>query len=133
MTIKVDPEENEIGALFDFVNLAGRRVLEIGSGDCRLTWRYADRVEQVTAVEPFAPAITRAREQLPRELEGRVVLRTGDVRGVRGADPQVGLRCGDLFLVSLLYGARPHGTGPGGGTPLASAEWRADRHRASHW
>jgi SAM-dependent methyltransferase len=75
MTIKADPEENEIGALFDFVDLDGARVLEIGSGDCRLTWRYAGRVEQVTAVEPFAPAITRAREQLPRELEGRVVLR----------------------------------------------------------
>ena len=75
MTIKVDPEENEIGALLDFVDLDEARVLEIGSGDCRLTWRYAGRVEQVTAVEPFAPAVTRAREQLPRELEGRVVLR----------------------------------------------------------
>jgi SAM-dependent methyltransferase len=75
MTIKVDPEENETGALFDFVNLAGARVLEIGSGDCRLTWRYADRVEHVTAVEPFAPAVTRGRQRLPRELEGRVVLR----------------------------------------------------------
>ena len=75
MTIKVDPEENEIGGLFDFVDLDGRRVLEVGSGDCRLTWRYADRVEQVTAVEPFAPAITRARQHLPRELAGRVVLR----------------------------------------------------------
>ena len=75
MTIKVDPEENEIGALFDFVDLDRRRVLEVGSGDCRLTWRYADRVEQVTAVEPFAPAITRARQHLTRELEGRVVLR----------------------------------------------------------
>jgi SAM-dependent methyltransferase len=75
MTIKIDPEENEIGALFDFADLDGGRVLEIGSGDCRLTWRYAERVEQVTAVEPFGPAITRAREHLPRELEGRVVLR----------------------------------------------------------
>jgi SAM-dependent methyltransferase len=75
MTIKVDPEENEIGALFDFVDLDGARVLEVGSGDGRLTWRYAERVEQVTAVEPFGPAITRARQQLPRELEGRVVLR----------------------------------------------------------
>jgi SAM-dependent methyltransferase len=75
MTIKVDPEENEIGALFDFVNLDGRRVLEVGSGDCRLTWRYAERAEQVTAVEPFGPAITRARQHLPRGLEGRVVLR----------------------------------------------------------
>jgi SAM-dependent methyltransferase len=75
MTIKVDPEENEIGALFDFVPLDGARVLEIGSGDGRLTWRYAERAEQVTAVEPFGPAITRARQQLPKELEGRVVLR----------------------------------------------------------
>jgi Methyltransferase domain len=75
MTIKVDPEENETGALFDFVDLTGAHVLEIGSGDCRLTWRYADRAEHVTAVEPFAPAITRARQQLPRELESRVVLR----------------------------------------------------------
>ena len=57
MTIKVDPDENEIGALFDFVDRDGARVLEIGAGDCRLTWRYADRVEQVTAVEPFAPAM----------------------------------------------------------------------------
>ena len=75
MTIKVDPEENEIGALFDFVDLDRVRVLEIGSGDGRLTWRYAERADQVTAVEPFAPAITRARQHLPRELGGRVVLR----------------------------------------------------------
>jgi SAM-dependent methyltransferase len=75
MTIKVDPEENETGALFDFVDLDGGRVLEIGSGDGRLTWRYAERAEHVTAVEPFGPAITRARQHLPRELEGRVVLR----------------------------------------------------------
>jgi 16S rRNA A1518/A1519 N6-dimethyltransferase RsmA/KsgA/DIM1 with predicted DNA glycosylase/AP lyase activity len=75
MTIKVDPEENEIGALLDFVDLDGGRVLEIGSGDGRLTWRYAERAAQVTAVEPFAPAVMRAREHLPQELEGRVVLR----------------------------------------------------------
>ena len=75
MTIKVDPEENEIGALFDFVALDGGRVLEIGSGDCRLTWRYAERAEHVTAVEPYAPAVTRARQHLPQQLEGRVVLR----------------------------------------------------------
>lgn len=75
MTIRVDPEENEIGALFDFVDLDGRRVLEIGSGDGRLTWRYADRAATVTAVEPFAPSVARATENLPQELVGRVVLR----------------------------------------------------------
>jgi cyclopropane fatty-acyl-phospholipid synthase-like methyltransferase len=68
MTVRVDPEQNEIGALLDFVDLDGRRVLEIGSGDGRLTWRYADRVASVTAVEPFAPAVARAEDNLPREL-----------------------------------------------------------------
>jgi ArsR family transcriptional regulator len=75
MMIRVDPEENEIGALLDFVDLDGRRILEIGSGDGRLTWRYANRAATVTAVEPFAPAVARATENLPQEVVGRVVLR----------------------------------------------------------
>jgi len=37
MTIRVDPEQNETCALFNFVDLDGRRVLEIGSGNGRLT------------------------------------------------------------------------------------------------
>jgi SAM-dependent methyltransferase len=75
MTVRVDPEQNEIGALFGFVDLDGRRVLEIGSGDGRLTCRYANRAADVTAVEPFAPAVVRAQENLPRELAPRVALR----------------------------------------------------------
>ena len=75
MTVRVDPEQSEIGALLDFVNLDGRRVLEIGSGTGRLTWRYADRAAHVTAVEPFAPALAHAEDNLPPELVRRVVLR----------------------------------------------------------
>ena len=75
MTVRVDPEQNEIGALLDFVNLDGRRVLEIGSGNGRLTWRYADRAAHVTAVEPFAPANAHAEDNLPPELVPRVVRR----------------------------------------------------------
>ena len=75
MTVRVDPEQNEIGALLDFVNLDGRRVLEIGSGNGRLTWRYADRAAHVTAIEPFAPAVAHAEDNLPPELVRRVVLR----------------------------------------------------------
>jgi SAM-dependent methyltransferase len=80
MTIRVDPEEAEIGALFDFVDIDRRRVLEIGSGDGRLTWRYADRAAHVTAVEPFAPAVARAEDNLPPELARRVVLRRAGFR-----------------------------------------------------
>jgi SAM-dependent methyltransferase len=75
MTVRADPEQNETRALLGFVNLDGRRVLEIGSGDGRLTRRYADRAAHVTAVEPFAPAVARAEESVPPELSRRVVLR----------------------------------------------------------
>jgi cyclopropane fatty-acyl-phospholipid synthase-like methyltransferase len=68
MTIRVDPEKNEIGVLFDFVDLDGRRVLEIGSGEGRLTSRYADRAATVTAVE--------------RRKTSRCDARTADVSGM---------------------------------------------------
>ena len=64
MTVRVDPEGNETGALFDLVDLEGREVLEIGCGDGRLTWRYADRAAHVTAIEPFEDAIARANSRL---------------------------------------------------------------------
>ena len=72
MSVRVDPERNEIRALFDLVDLSGQDVLEIGCGDGRLTWRYADRASHVTAIEPFAVAIERARESLPEASKGRV-------------------------------------------------------------
>lgn len=73
--IRIDPEQNETRALFSFVELDGRRVLEIGSGDGRLTWRYAERADHVTAVEPFAPTVTRAEQNLPQQLASRIALR----------------------------------------------------------
>jgi 2-polyprenyl-3-methyl-5-hydroxy-6-metoxy-1,4-benzoquinol methylase len=72
MSIQIDPEGNETDALFDLVDLDAREVLEIGCGDGRLTWRYADRAAYVTAIDPFAEAIERAKERLPRTLNERV-------------------------------------------------------------
>ncbi len=74
MTIRVDPEGNETRALFDLADLGGRDVLEIGCGDGRLTWRYADKVAHVTAIDPFMDAIERARSRMPGALRGRVDL-----------------------------------------------------------
>jgi cyclopropane fatty-acyl-phospholipid synthase-like methyltransferase len=43
MSIIKDPEGSEIQALFDlYTDWGGKSVLEIGSGDGRLTWRYAE-------------------------------------------------------------------------------------------
>jgi len=75
MTVKLDPENSETSALFDLADFEGKNVLEIGSGDGRLTWLYADRAAHVTAIEPFAESFAQAREDLPAELKGRVDFR----------------------------------------------------------
>jgi len=75
MTVRVDPENNETRALFAAADLGGRRVLEIGCGTGRLTRRYAGRAAHVTAVDPWADGIARAKTRLPAELEGRVEFR----------------------------------------------------------
>jgi 2-polyprenyl-3-methyl-5-hydroxy-6-metoxy-1,4-benzoquinol methylase len=75
MSVRVDPEGNEIRALVHLVDLSGRDVLEIGCGDGRLTWRYADSVSHVTAIDPFAEGIKRAKQSLSEASRGRVEFR----------------------------------------------------------
>jgi 2-polyprenyl-3-methyl-5-hydroxy-6-metoxy-1,4-benzoquinol methylase len=72
MAIQVDPENNEIRALFDMASFSGQHVLEIGCGDGRLTWRYADKAAHVTAIDPVAKQIALAREHLPGQLQDRL-------------------------------------------------------------
>jgi 2-polyprenyl-3-methyl-5-hydroxy-6-metoxy-1,4-benzoquinol methylase len=64
VTILTDPGGNETDALFDLVEIEGREVLEIGCGDGRLTWRYADRAAHVTAIDAFEDGIERAKKRL---------------------------------------------------------------------
>jgi len=73
--IRVDPEDNEPRALFDLADFHGQRVLEIGCGDGRLTWRYADKAEHVTAIDPFEASIRQAKENTPDDLKSRVEFR----------------------------------------------------------
>ena len=95
MTIRTDPEGNETAALFDLVDLDGTEVLEIGCGDGRLTWRYADRAAHVTAIEPFEDSIARANERL-RETKLPVKF-----RHVNFEDFATGTES-DVFDVALL-------------------------------
>jgi 2-polyprenyl-3-methyl-5-hydroxy-6-metoxy-1,4-benzoquinol methylase len=95
VSVRTDPEGNETDALFDLVELEGREVLEIGSGDGRLTWRYADRAAHVMAIEPFGGSIARAKERL-RETHLPVEFRHANLEDfAAGADP-------DIFDVALL-------------------------------
>jgi len=75
MTIRVDPENNEPRALFSLADFNGQRVLEIGCGDGRLTWRYADKARHVTAIDAFEGSIARAMDNTPDDLKSRVEFR----------------------------------------------------------
>ncbi len=73
MDVRSDPEENETHALRTLAgNLAGKRVLEIGCGDGRLTWRYAAEAARVTAIDPELEELQRARSDCPASLQARV-------------------------------------------------------------
>jgi 2-polyprenyl-3-methyl-5-hydroxy-6-metoxy-1,4-benzoquinol methylase len=73
--MRIDPENNEPRALIALADFNGRRVLEIGCGDGRLTWRYADRAAHVTAIDPFEGSIARAKANTPDNLKDRVYFR----------------------------------------------------------
>lgn len=72
MTIRSDPENNEIRALFDLVDFFEKHVLEIGCGDGRLTRGYAEAAAHVIAIDPFEQSIDQAKSNLPTALHGRV-------------------------------------------------------------
>ncbi len=98
MAVRLDPQEEEVALLHHAAgNLAGRRVLEIGSGAGRLTWRYARDAAHVTALDPDREAVEQARQGCPSDLQGRVELLHGSILNI---DPST-LRGGyDLAIYS---------------------------------
>jgi len=68
----VDPDGAELAALAQVVDFASLRVLEVGCGDGRLTWRYAASAEEVLGIDPDEGAIAAARATIPPELRERV-------------------------------------------------------------
>ena len=75
MTEIVDPEGAHIAALRRLADFTGRRVLELGCGDGRLTLGIARDAASVFAFDPDADAVERGRSALPGELAERVAYR----------------------------------------------------------
>jgi len=75
MTILSDPENNEVRAIFDMADFTGKKVLEVGCGDGRLTRRYAEDAAYITAIDPFKEAIKRAKANFPDAYQDRVEFR----------------------------------------------------------
>lgn len=68
----VDPTGAELAALAEVVDFSGLRVLEVGCGNGRLTWRYAGSTEEVLGIDPDEEAIAAAQEATPPKLRERV-------------------------------------------------------------
>jgi ubiquinone/menaquinone biosynthesis C-methylase UbiE len=75
MAVLLDPEDTETRALHGYTDFSGKRVLEIGCGDGRLTWRYADRAAHVVAIDPKTEDIEIAIEECPDDLRAKIEFR----------------------------------------------------------
>jgi 2-polyprenyl-3-methyl-5-hydroxy-6-metoxy-1,4-benzoquinol methylase len=77
MTLRVDPERFEIEALETLTDWRGKRVLEIGCGEGRLTQRLARLGADIDAIDPDAKLVAKARKNLPKRFASRARFRTG--------------------------------------------------------
>jgi ubiquinone/menaquinone biosynthesis C-methylase UbiE len=77
-----DPEGAELRALGALVDFSGKRVLEIGCGDGRLTQLYADEAGEVLGIDPDEESIGDARAALPDQLADRVEFRVAEAESM---------------------------------------------------
>ena len=77
-----DPRGAEGRALAALGEFDGKRVLEIGCGDGRLTWLYAEQAAEVLGVDPEEESIREARAALPDQLADRVEFRVADAQAL---------------------------------------------------
>jgi 2-polyprenyl-3-methyl-5-hydroxy-6-metoxy-1,4-benzoquinol methylase len=72
MALRIDRERNEIMALKQVTDWRGKKVLEIGCGNGRLTRRLASLGAFIEAIDPLPELIKTARQQLPASFKSRV-------------------------------------------------------------
>jgi ubiquinone/menaquinone biosynthesis C-methylase UbiE len=88
------PPGIEVGLIERYVGLKGRRILEIGCGDGRLTRQYAPLASSVVAIEPDPAKISLARRLAASEGITNVAFRVGSAERLR--------RVGDPFQVAIF-------------------------------
>ena len=72
MPMQRDPEAIETAYLHTMADLHGARVLEVGCGDGRLTWRYAGTTQHVIGIDSNREHLAVARRSCPPVLGARV-------------------------------------------------------------
>jgi ubiquinone/menaquinone biosynthesis C-methylase UbiE len=74
MSLQKDTDRNEIKYLRKFVDLKDKRVLEIGCGEGRRTWQYAEETHSTFAVDVDHDGLRVARVDRPFDLTEKVQL-----------------------------------------------------------
>ncbi|MBN2116943.1 MAG: class I SAM-dependent methyltransferase [Anaerolineales bacterium] len=72
MTLQKDTERNETKYLHGFADFTGKRVLEIGCGEGRLTWQYAKSTQTTIGVDPDRDALRVAAVDRPSDQQNKV-------------------------------------------------------------
>lgn len=75
MARTLDPEGAHLASLRRLADFSGRRVLELGCGEGRLTRGIAADAASVLAFDPDEAAVNEARASFPPDLLGRVEFR----------------------------------------------------------
>ena len=86
MTLRIDPEKNEIHALKALTAWRGKHVLEIGCGNGRLTQRLASLGAHVDAIDPDKKLIATAKKELPPRFSDRVKFKVGSALDLKYPD-----------------------------------------------
>ena len=79
MSSSIDPEGTEISVIHELVDFSGADVLEVGCGDGRLTWRYAEEVATVLAMDISEEKIERAKSATPASLREKTTFVVADI------------------------------------------------------
>ncbi len=82
MTRTLDPEGAHLAALRRLGDFRGRRVLEMGCGEGRLTVGIAADAAHVLAFDPNGESVEQARRSVPAELAERVTYQVASAKDI---------------------------------------------------
>lgn len=82
MSLQKDPDKREDKTLHQYVDVADRRVLEIGCGEGRLTWKYARASKLTVGFDLDHDALRIARTDCPVDLHDHVHFTSASAKNI---------------------------------------------------
>ncbi len=79
MPVSFDRDGAEAAVIHGLVDFTGKRVLEVGCGDGRLTWSYARSAGDVVGLDVNETKIDAAIAARPEEFRSKVTFKVGDI------------------------------------------------------